>query len=227
MLQAESEGIILVNGGSEREMDHHKAPFNGQRQPSNVQNSHIALCQWLAIAGPGSHTRETSGEVASCSVRPAYSIYSGLRHRLTLLRTPEPDSDSACTVLFHDMANSHLHDLVKRKVIGTIELHRILVISRQQENEQLSMSDLNTDALITLVSARVACVSKIRPMMPAEAPEVGDRGGCPRARGEYGPIRDGLPQEQAADEGRDMVHRVDGCIHDDAAVEHGECQDEM
>ena len=60
------------------------------------------------------------------------------------------------------------------------------------------------------------------PAMPAEAPEVGDRGGRPRACGEYGPVRDGWPQKKAADERRDMVHRVDGRIHDDTAVELGE-----
>jgi len=56
-------------------------------------------------------------------------------------------------------------------------------------------------------------------LVPAEAPELGDRGGRPGARGMRRPVRGGLPQEHAADEGRDTVHRLDGRVHDDAAAE--------
>ena len=63
--------------------------------------------------------------------------------------------------------------------------------------------------------------AELVPAVPAEAPEVGDRGGLSKGT-QYGPVRDGLPQEQAAYERRDVVHRIDGRIHDHAAVEKGE-----
>ena len=58
--------------------------------------------------------------------------------------------------------------------------------------------------------------------MPAGAPEVGDRGGRPGARGDRGPVRGGLAQEHAADERRDMVYHVNVRVHDDAATERQE-----
>ncbi len=59
-------------------------------------------------------------------------------------------------------------------------------------------------------------------LVPAEAPEVGDRGGRPGARRERKSVRSGLPQEHAAGESRDVVHRVDGRVHDDATTEREE-----
>jgi len=56
-------------------------------------------------------------------------------------------------------------------------------------------------------------------LVPAEGPEVRDRGGRPGAVGERGPLPRGLPQDEAADERRQVVHHVDGCVYDYAGAE--------
>ncbi|KAI9444078.1 hypothetical protein H4582DRAFT_2053803 [Lactarius indigo] len=62
-------------------------------------------------------------------------------------------------------------------------------------------------------------------LMPAEAPEFHDRSRRPGARGERGPVRGGLPQEDTADQRCDMVYHVDARVHDDGAAKREECRE--
>ena len=59
-------------------------------------------------------------------------------------------------------------------------------------------------------------------LVPAEAPEVGERGGLPGARGKCGPVCRGLSQEHAPDERRSMVHHLDGRVRGETAAERKE-----
>src|SRR5712672_2565029 len=50
-------------------------------------------------------------------------------------------------------------------------------------------------------------------LVPAEGPQVRDRGGRPGAVEERGPLPCGLPQDEAADERRKVVRRVDARVY--------------
>jgi len=64
-------------------------------------------------------------------------------------------------------------------------------------------------------------------LVPTEGPEFRDRSGHPGAVGERGPLPCGLPQDEATDERRKVVHRVDGRVHHYAGTEGEEgCEGE-
>ena len=60
-------------------------------------------------------------------------------------------------------------------------------------------------------------------LVPAEAPELRDGRGCPRAVGERRPAPGGLAEEDAAYERREVVERVDGRVHHHASAQREEC----
>ncbi len=60
--------------------------------------------------------------------------------------------------------------------------------------------------------------------MPAKTPEIGDRGGCPRAVGDRRPLPGRLSKEDTSYERRDVVIYVDGRVHYHGSAYGVECR---